>query len=94
MEWEDNKLTRYAIKEAVLNHVFRVKYVDSILNRFKKDNINTVQEAIARDENFKNKKVKIIEEDNVPDWFDKNIETTTSKEVQNEMDQLIKELQK
>ena len=33
-------------------------------------------------------------EEIVPDWFNKNIETTTSKEVQNEMDQLIKELQK
>lgn len=34
-----------------------------------------------------------IKEDSVPDWFNKNIETTTSKEEQNEMDQLIKELQ-
>lgn len=33
-------------------------------------------------------------EEIVPDWFNKNIETTTSKEEQNEMDQLIKELQK
>ncbi len=83
MEWEDNELTRYAIKEAVLNHVFRVKYVDSILNRFKKDNINTVQEAIARDENFKNKKVKIIEEDNVPDWFNKDLNKKEESEDEN-----------
>ena len=33
-------------------------------------------------------------EEIVPDWFNKNIETTSSKEEQNEMDQLIKELQK
>lgn len=92
MEWEDNELTRYAIKQAVLNHVFRIKYIEEILKRYERDNIKSLQEAIARDESFKSKNNKITEE-KLPEWFDKNIETTASEEEQNEMEQLIKELQ-
>lgn len=91
MEWEDNELTRYAIKQAVLNKVFRIKYIEEILKRYKRDNIKTIQEAIARDENFKNKKNKIAEE-KLPEWFDKNIETIASEEEKNEMEQLINEM--
>ena len=92
MEWEDNELTRYAIKQAVLNHAFRINYIEEILKRYKRDNIKTLQEAIARDENFKNKNNKIAEE-KLPEWFDKDIKTTASEEDQKEMDQLIKELE-
>lgn len=92
MEWEDNELTRYAIKQAVLNHVFRIKYIEEILKRYKRDNIKTLQEAIERDENFKNKNNKMVEE-KLPEWFDKDIKTTASEEEQKEMEQLLKELQ-
>ena len=92
MEWEDNELTRYAIKQAVLNKVFRINYIEEILKRYKRDNIKTLQEAIASDERFKNKNNKTAEE-KLPEWFDKNIKTTASEEEQNEMEQLLKELQ-
>lgn len=92
MEWEDNELTRYAIKQAVLNKVFRINYIEEILKRYKRDNIKTLQEAIARDENFKNKNNKIVEE-KLPEWFDKDIKTTASEKEQKEMEQLLKELQ-
>ena len=92
MEWEDNELTRYAIKQAVLNHVFRIKYIEEILKRYKRDNIKTLQEAIERDENFKNKNAKTIKEDIIPDWFDKDLDNPNIKTAK-EMEQLIKELQ-
>lgn len=92
MEWEDNELTRYAIKQAVLNKVFRINYIEEILKRYERDNIKTLQEAIASDERFKNKNNKIAEE-KLPEWFDKNIKTTASEEEQKKMEQLIKELQ-
>lgn len=95
MEWDDNELTRYAIKQAVLNHVFRIKYIDSILNSYKKDNIKTLQEAIARDEKFKNKKGKIIEEGNVPEWFNKNLnikEESEDDDLNEEERKLINEI--
>ena len=31
-QWEDNELTRHAIKQAVLNNKYNIKYVNSILN--------------------------------------------------------------
>ena len=54
--WEDNELTRYAIKQAVINNKFNIKYVDKILYQYQKDNIKTVQQAIEREEEFNNKK--------------------------------------
>ena len=93
MEWEDNELTRYAIKQAVLNHVFRIKYIEEILKRYKKDNIQTLQEAMSRDENFKNKRY-VVQEEELPNWFDKEQDITIiTKQEQNEMENILKELQ-
>ena len=51
-EWEDNELTRYAIKKAVLNNKFNINYIDKIIYSYKKDNITTVQQAIEQEEEF------------------------------------------
>lgn len=56
--WDDNDLTRYAIKQAELNRVFRVRYIDSILYNYKKDKITTVAEAEEREKYFLEQKHK------------------------------------
>ena len=43
--WEDNELTRYAIKQAVLNQAYSVKYIDTILENYKIKGIKTVVDA-------------------------------------------------
>lgn len=63
--WEDNELTRYAIKQAVLNGKYSINYISGILNNFKKNNITSVQQAQSEHKKFKN--------GNVPDWFDEEI---------------------
>ena len=55
-EWEDNELTRYAIKKAVLNNKYNINYIQKILYSYEKNNIKSVQEAIEQDEEFNNKK--------------------------------------
>ena len=55
-EWEDNELTRYAIKKAVLNNKFNINYIQKILFSYEKENIKTVQQAIENDELFNQKK--------------------------------------
>ena len=55
-QWEDNDLTRHAIKKAVGNNIYKINYIDRILCSYKKDNIKTVQQAIEREEDFNNKK--------------------------------------
>lgn len=45
-EWVDNELTRYAIKEAVLNNACSVKYVERILERYKLNNFKSVSEVL------------------------------------------------
>ena len=55
-QWEDNELTRYAIKKAVLNNKFNINYIDKILNSYEKQNIKTLQQAMANDEEFNTKR--------------------------------------
>ena len=45
-EWSDNELTRYAIREAVLSNACSVKYVEKILERYKKNNFKSVSEVL------------------------------------------------
>lgn len=78
--WQDNELTRYAIKQAVLNGKYNIKYINAILTSFKKNNITTVQQAQSQNEKFKN--------GNLPDWFGKEIkkEDTISDEQRREIE--------
>jgi DnaD/phage-associated family protein len=55
-EWEDTELTRYAIKQAVLNNKFNINYINKILYSYQKNNITTVQQAIEREEEFNDKR--------------------------------------
>lgn len=55
-EWNDNELTRYAIKQAVLNGKYNVKYINTILVNYKNNSITTVQQAQEEEKKFKSKK--------------------------------------
>lgn len=55
-EWNDNELTRYAIKQAVLNGKYNVKYINTILVNYKNNSIITVQQAQEEEKMFKSKK--------------------------------------
>lgn len=55
-EWTDNELTRYAIKQAVLNGKYNVKYINTILVNYKNNSITTVQQAQEEENKFKSKK--------------------------------------
>lgn len=54
--WNDNELTRYAVKQAELARAFNVKYIDKILFNYQKENIKTVAEAEERDKKFQESK--------------------------------------
>ena len=56
--WEDNDLTRYAIKQAILNGKYNIRYIDRILFSYKKNNIITVQQAQMAEEEFNKNKPK------------------------------------
>lgn len=58
VKWEDNELTRYAIKTAVLNGVCKIRYINSILNNYRMNNITTVQQAQMAEEEFNKNKNK------------------------------------
>ena len=55
-EWNDNELTRYAIKQAVLNGKYNVKYINTILVNYKNNSITTVQQAQEEEKKFKSRK--------------------------------------
>ena len=57
-ELEDNELTRYAIKQAILNNAYSLKYIKSILKNYKAKNIKTVQQAQEDEMEYKKRKEK------------------------------------
>lgn len=81
--WEDNELTRYAVREAVLNGAYSIKYIVAILQNWKNKNIRTIAEA--------QKQSKKRKGEDVPEWFDKKIEgKKLNIEDKNELKELIK----
>ena len=80
--WEDNELTRYAIKNTILNGIYNINYISAILHNYKMNNIETVQQAIKQKEKFKKKNQ--IE----PEWFDKEI---LKKEDDGELEKILKD---
>lgn len=58
--WKDNELTRYAIKEAVLNNACSVKYIERILERYKQNNFQSVRDVL---EDKKQKEEKELTEE-------------------------------
>lgn len=56
--WNDTELTRYAIKQAVLNGKYNIKYIDRILQNYKVNNIQTIQQAQQEEQNFKESKTR------------------------------------
>ena len=88
-EWNDNELTRYAIKQAVLNGKYNVKYINTILVNYRNNSITTVQQAQEDEKKFKIRNKKI---DYKPEWFDSDIK---KEEVEinenNEMEELLKD---
>lgn len=83
--WEDNDLTRYVIKEAILGGKYNIKYIDVVLHSYKMNNITTVQQAQEEKERFKNKS------EPKPEWFDKNVEKTAPEDKEREeIEKLIK----
>ena len=77
--WEDTELTRYAIKQSVLNGKYNIRYISVILNNYKKNSITTVQQAQEQEELFKKQQAnrkpyqKQTIERNVPEWVGKEI---------------------
>ncbi len=89
--WKDNAVTRYAIKQAVLNGASGIKYINAILEAYRKKNIMTLEQAERDTEQFKQRKSKPDME--VPDWIDKKIEVKeASLKEQEEMRKRINEV--
>ena len=55
-KWDDNEVTRHAIKQAVLNGAYSTKYINTILDSYKAKNITTVVEAQKADKKFRERK--------------------------------------
>lgn len=89
--WDDNELTKYAIKQAILNGKCNIKYISRILESYQKNSITTIQQAQASEENFKNQNNKQKVE-SVPDWFDKDIEPEYDEEKVKLMKEMFKGL--
>ena len=57
-KWEDNELTRYAIKQSILNGAYTIKYINGILQNYKNRNITSVQQAQKEELEYQKRKDK------------------------------------
>lgn len=78
--WEDNELTRYAVKESVLNGARGIRYVEKVLSSWKDKGFKTVQEVKYYQDKYKKNKDDTSAP--VPLWFNQTIkaEDATSQE--------------
>lgn len=89
--WKDDELTRYAIKQAVLNGVYNIKYISKILFNYEKQGIKTVQQAQKKEKKFNNRN-KVIEE--VPEWFNKELHNDSmSEEDKQDVDNMLEDIE-
>lgn len=82
------ELIVYAIQISVCNNACSVKYIDAILQTWKREKITTIVQAKKEQENFKEKKNKI---ENLPDWFDKDVKKDLSTESTKELEDLLED---
>lgn len=54
--WEDNDLTRYIIKQCILNQKYNIKYIDRVITSTKLKGIKTVVDFEKESETFKQQK--------------------------------------
>ena len=54
--WEDNELTRYIIKQCILNQKYNIKYIDRVITSTKLKGIKTVVDFEKESETFKQQK--------------------------------------
>ena len=90
-EWEDNELTRYAVKVAILNGAYTINYIDTIIYNWQKLGIKSISQAQEETKRHRDKKIsKKI--DYTPEWFDVDVkkeEVETNEN--NEMEKLLKD---
>lgn len=90
-EWEDNELTRYAVKVAILNGTYTINYIDTIIYNWQKLGIKSVSQAQEETKRHRDKKIS-KKTDYKPEWFDVDIkkeEVETNEN--NEMEKLLKD---
>lgn len=90
-EWEDNELTRYAVKVAILNGAYTINYIDTIIYNWQKLGIKSVSQAQEETKRHRDKKIS-KKTDYKPEWFDVDIkkeEVETNEN--NEMEKLLKD---
>ena len=75
--WKDNDMTRYAVKESVLNGARGIRYIETVLSSWEAKGFKTVedvkayQEKYKKDKNSQNQGKRYEEEQIIPDWFEK-----------------------
>ena len=72
--WPDNELTRYAIKQAVLNGKYTIKYISRIIDAYERENIQTVQQAQERERKYNEAKKKRNKPESQMDKLEREIQ--------------------
>lgn len=87
-----NVLIDYVLR--INNNKLTRSFIETIAGQWKRSKIETVEDAMhLAEKEYKNKKSKVVNKkvEVKPAWFDQNIEITSDKEKQQELEDLLKE---
>lgn len=88
--WEDNELTRHAIKVSALNRAYNTRYVEKILQSYKRKGLKTIKDVELHEEKRSGKSNA-----EVPVWLNnENKVEKASLEEKEEMERLLSEFGK
>lgn len=88
--WEDNDLTRYAVKESILNGARGIRYIETVLSSWKGNGFKTVQDVQAYQEKYKKSKSKEQHITELPEWYGKDLTNEEmTKEEKAEMEDIL-----
>ena len=67
-------MTRYAVKESILNGARSLRYVQAVIESWKANGFKTVQDVQAYQKKYKKNKSKEKNVTELPEWFGKKLE--------------------
>ena len=90
--WEDSDLTRYAVKESILNGARGIRYIQTVLESWKAKGFKTVQEVQAYQN--KRRQMKIShDQDTTLARFDNAEDIEISESEEQELKNILAEME-
>ena len=88
-------MTRYAVKESILNGARGIRYIQTVLSSWEAKGFQTIQDVQAYKEKYKASKSKTQTLSELPEWFNKDLKNAPmTEEDMKELDDILDSINK